>query len=210
MKNIFFAEFFGTLALVLIGTGVVAHHIVGLFGAALTFGVLVAGMIHLLGDISGTHLNPAVTFALSINGSLKWKDAFVYWLAQFFGGIAGSAVLFVMLGSAKSGLGLTVLADGVDPLQGLLVEVVVTFFLMLVVLLVSGKGYASMPAAFIMASTIVLLVLLAAPLTGASLNPARSLGPAIFTGTLDQFWIYLIGPYVGAALAVPIYRLIKK
>ncbi len=210
MKNIFFAEFFGTFALVLIGTGVVANDIVGLLGAALTFGALVAGMICLLGEISGAQINPAVTFALALNGTVKWRMALLYWLAQFLGGVAASALLFVMLGGAKSGLGLTVLAKGVSPLQGLLMEVLVTFFLMLVVLLVDGKGYTGKTAAFVIAPTIVLLVLFSAPLTGASLNPARTLGPAIFTGTLNQFWIYLLGPCLGAALAVPVYRLMKK
>ena len=85
-----------------------------------------------------------------------------------------------------------------------------TFFLMLAVLFVEGRGHKGRNAVLVIAPTIILLVLLAAPLTGASLNPARSFGPAIFTGTLSQFWIYLLGPCVGAGLAVPAYRLMKK
>lgn len=209
MRNIFFAEFFGTFALVLVGTGVVAHNMVGLVGAALTFGLIVAGMIYLLDDISGAQINPAVTFALALNGLLKWKDVFIYWAAQFLGGVAASAVLFFMMGNAKSGLGATVLSSGVSPLQGVVTEAVATFFLMMAVFfLVDAK--VGKRAGLLMAPTIVFVVLLAAPLTGAGLNPARSLGPALFTGTLSIFWVYLVGPVAGAALAVPIYRLVKK
>lgn len=207
MRNIFFAEFFGTFALVLIGTGVVAHDIIGLVGAALTFGLIVAGMIYLLDEISGAQINPAVTFALVLHGTVKWKAALIYWAAQFLGGIAASAILFFMLGSAKSGLGATVLSKGVSPLQGVVMEAVTTFFLMMAVLLLGNAGKR---AGLLMAPTIVLLVLFAAPLTGAGLNPARSLGPAIFTDTLSIFWVYLLGPVAGAALAVPVYRLIRK
>lgn len=207
MRNIFFAEFFGTFALVLVGTGVVAHNIIGLVGAALTFGLIVAGMIYMLGEISGAHINPAVTFALALNGAVKWKDAFVYWVAQFLGGIAASALLFLMFGSAKSGLGLTVLSSGVSPWQGLLMEGLATFFLMMAVLLIGNMGKRG---GLVMAPTVVLLVLFAAPLTGAGLNPARSLGPALFTGTLSIFWVYLLGPVAGATLAVPVYRLMRK
>ncbi len=210
MKNIFFAEFFGTFTLVLIGTGVVANHIIGLVGAALTFGLLVAGMIYLFGEISGAQINPAVTFVLALDGSLKWKTAIIYWIAQFLGGVAASAILFFIFGSAENGLGATVLSKGVSALQGLAMEGTATFFLMLAVLFVEGKGYKGSTAAFVMAPTIVLLVLLAAPLTGASLNPARTFGPAIFTGTLNVFWIYLLGTCGGAALAVPAYRLMRK
>lgn len=207
MKNIFFAEWFGTFVLVLIGTGIVAHNIVGLLGAALTFGLLVAGMIYLLDGISGAQINPAVTFALVLNGAVKWKDAYVYWGAQFLGGVTASAVLFLMFGSAKSGLGFTVLSSGVSPWQGVLVEGLATFFLMMTVLLMGNIGKRG---GLVMAPTIVLVVLLAAPFTGAGLNPARSLGPALFTGTLDIFWVYLLGPMLGAGLAVPVYRLIRK
>lgn len=210
MRNIFFAEFFGTFALVLVGTGVVAHNMVGLVGAALTFGLIVVGMIYLLDDISGAQINPAVTFALALHGLLKWKDVFIYWVAQFLGGVAASAVLFFMMGSAKSGLGATVLSSGVSPLQGVAMEALSTFFLMMVVFFLLGKADLGRRAGLIVGPTIVLLVLFAAPLTGAGLNPARSLGPALFTDTLSIFWVYLLGPMVGAGLAVPFYRLITK
>jgi aquaporin Z len=210
MKNIFFAEFFGTFTLVLVGTGIVANNIVGLVGAALTFGLLVAGMIFLLGEISGTQINPAVTFALALNGDMQWRKALLYWLAQFLGATAASALLFFAFDGAANGLGATLLAKGVSPLRGVGMEAIATFFLMLAVLFVEGKGYKGKDAILVITPTIILLVLLSAPLTGASLNPARSFGPALFTGTLSQFWIYLLGPCLGAALAVPVYRLMRK
>ncbi len=208
--NIFFAELLGTFALVFIGTGVVAQNIVGLLGAAMTFGALVAALIFLLGEISGTHINPAATFALALNGTVKWGAVLGYWVAQFLGGVLASACLFFILGSAKSGLGATVLAENISPLQGVTVEALVTFFLMLIVLFVTDKGYPAKTAAFLISPTIVVLVLFSGLLTGASLNPARTLGPAIFTGTLNIFWVYLLGTFAGAGLAVPVYRLINK
>ena len=204
--NIFFAECIGTFALVFFGAGIAAQNLVGLFGVAVTFGGLVTAMIYILGEISGTHINPAVTFALALNGDLKWSSVPLYWAAQFSGGIAAGAALLFAFGSASNGLGATRLASGISPLQGLLIETLTTFFLMLVVFLSASRKHAGL----IIGPVLVLLILFAGPLTNAGLNPARSLGPAIFSGTLSTFWLYLLGPMAGAALAVPVYRLIKK
>ncbi len=203
--NIFFAECIGTFALVFFGAGIAAQNQIGLFGVALTFGGLVTAMIYLLGEISGTHINPAVTFALALNGDLKWSDVPLYWAAQFLGGIAAGAALLLAFGNASNGLGATRLASGISPLQGLVIETLTTFFLMLVVFLSAPRKHAGL----IIGSVLVLLILFAGPLTNAGLNPARTLGPAIFSGTLGTFWLYLLGPLAGAALAVPVYRLMR-
>lgn len=208
--NVFFAELVGTFALVFIGAGVGAQNVAGLLGVAVAFGLTAATMVYLFGEISGTHINPAVTFGLALAGEVKWVDAVFYWIAQFLGGIIAGAALFYIFGGAQNGLGATVLASNVNWLQGLVIEAILTFFLVNAVLFGAVKGYAGKRAGFVIGLTITFAILLAGPLTGASLNPARTLGPAIFTGTLDQFWIYLIGPLAGAFLAWLFYRLMLK
>jgi len=131
MKNIFFAEFFGTFTLVLIGTGVVANHIIGLVGAGADLWIVGSRDDCLLGDISGAQINPAVTFALALDGSLKWKDAILpTGLAQFSGWhLLLLPILFFIFGSAENGLGATVLSKGVSALQGLVMEGTADLFL---------------------------------------------------------------------------------
>ena len=208
--NIFFAELVGTFALVFVGTGVAAQGKTDLLGVALTFGLIIASMIYLFGEISGTHINPAVTFALALNGNLKWMDAIFYWVAQLIGGVLATASLFLIFGGAQNGLGATVLVGNVGWLRGWVVETIGTFFLMTTVFFAAVKGYAGKRAGFVIGLTVTTLILFAAPLTGAGFNPARTLGPAIFTGTLGVFWIYLLGPLAGAALAALFYRLMTK
>lgn len=208
--SIFFAELLGTFALVFIGSGAAAQNVAGLLGVALTFGFLITGMIYLFGEISGTHINPAVTFALALHGAMSWRDAIFYWLAQLLGSVIAAAGLLFIFGGAHNGLGANLLAGGVSPLQGLVIEAICTFFLITTVFFVAVKGYAGKSAGFVIGLTIIALILFAGPLTGAGFNPARTFGPAIFTGTLDQFWIYLLGPLLGAAMAVLFYRLMNK
>jgi aquaporin Z len=205
--SIFFAECVGTFALVFIGAGVAAQNIVGLFGVALTFALVIATMIYLFGEISGTHINPAVTFALALNGNVKWMDAVFYWVAQFMGSIIASAMLLLVFGGAQNGLGATVLSKNIGWLQGLVVEAVGTFFLVNAVFFASVRGYAGKHTGLVLGATIIMLILFAGPLTGAGFNPARSFGPAVFSSTLGQFWIYLFGPLAGATLAVLFYRI---
>lgn len=208
--KVFFAEFAGTFALVFIGSGAAAAGTIGLLGVALIFGLLIASMIYVFGKISGTHINPAVTFALALNGNLGWMEAVFYWIAQFVGGTIAAAALLFVFGGAQNGLGATVLARGVGPLQGLVVETIGTFLLMTAVFFAAVEGYAGKSAGLVISLTVIVLILFAGPLTGAGFNPARSFGPALFSGTLGLFWIYLLGPLAGAALAVFFYRLVKK
>lgn len=208
--SIFFAEVIGTFALVFIGSGAAAQNVAGLLGVALTFGFLITGLIYLFGEISGTHINPAVTFALALDGAMSWRDAIFYWLAQLLGSVIAAAGLLFVFGGAHNGLGATLLAGGISPLQGLIIETICTFLMIITVFFVAVKGHAGKSAGVVIGLTITALILFAAPLTGASFNPARTFGPALFTGNLNQFWIYLLGPLTGAALAVLFYRVMNK
>jgi aquaporin Z len=203
--KVFVAELVGTFALVFIGTGIAAMKGDAL-AVALGFGLTLAAFIYVYGDISGTHLNPAVTFGMALSGAISWVEAVVYWIAQFLGGILATALLYFLLGGAKSGLGSTVLAHDVTPLQGLIVEAVLTFFLVSAVLHLVLSESGGNAAGLVIGLTLTFGVLMGFPLTGGSLNPARSFGPAIFTGTIDQFWVYLIGPLAGAAAAVGLFK----
>jgi len=205
----FFAELIGTFALVFIVAGAAALGTAGLLGVALAYGLVVATFSYLFGEISGAHLNPAVTFGLALYGSIDWVKAVFYWIAQFLGGIIAAALLLFIFGGASNGLGATVLASGVNPFQGVVVETLLTFFLVNSVFFAAIGEYAGKRAGFVIGLTVVFAILMGGPLTGGSLNPARTLGPAIFTGSLGQFWIYLVGPFVGAALASLVYRLFK-
>ncbi len=206
----FFAELIGTFALVFIGAGAAAAGTGGLVGVALAHGLVLTIFIYLFGEISGGHFNPAVTFGVALNGSVKWVTAVFYWIAQFLGAILAAALLLFIFNGAGNGLGATVLASGVNPLQGVIVEAVLTFFLVTAVLFGAVEGYAGKRAGFVIGLTLSFSILMGGPLTGASLNPARTLGPAIFSGTLGEFWIYLIGPFVGAALAALADKLLIK
>jgi aquaporin Z len=205
----FFAELIGTFALVFIVAGAAALGTAGLVGVALAYGLVIATFSYLFGEISGAHFNPAVTFGLALYGSIDWVKAIFYWIAQFLGGIIAAALLLFVFGGAGNGLGATVLASGVNPLQGVIVEAILTFFLVNSVFFAAIGEYAGKRAGFVIGLTVVFAILMGGPLTGGSLNPARTLGPAIFTGSLGQFWIYLVGPFVGAALASLVYRLFK-
>jgi aquaporin Z len=201
----FVAELVGTFALVFIGAGAGAIGAGGLVGVALAHGLVLVAMIYVYGHISGTHVNPAVTFGIALSGGIAWGTAVVYWAAQFIGGILAAAVLSFVLGGAGSGLGATVLAAGVSPIQGLVVEAILTFFLVNAVLHAAVAGKAGDFAGLAIGLTLAFAILMGGPLTGASLNPARTLGPGLFTGTLGQFWIYLVGPFAGAAAAAGLY-----
>jgi MIP family channel proteins len=206
----FFAELIGTFALVFIGAGTAAVGTGGLVGAALAIGLVYTVFIYLFGEISGGHFNPAVTFGVALSGNVEWVTAIFYWIAQCLGAILAAALLLFIFNGAGNGLGATVLASDVNPLQGVVVETVLTFFLVTAVLFGAIEGYAGKRAGFVIGLTLTFSILMGGPLTGGSLNPARTLGPAIFGGTLGEFWIYLVGTFVGAALAAVVYRFLKS
>lgn len=206
--KIWLAEFIGTAALIFVGAGAGALGIGGLVGVALAHGLVLVGMAYAYGNISGTHINPAVTLAVTLAGKLKWPQALRYWVAQLLGGAFGAGLLFLALGPS-SGLGATLPAGGVTPLQALVVEAALTFLLATVVLRTAVQKDSTPFAGVAIGLTLAALILMGGPLTGASLNPARSFGPALFTGNLASLWIYIVGPFAGAALAAWSQRFLK-
>jgi aquaporin Z len=204
------AEFIGTAALIFVGAGSVAVGVGGVIGAAFAHGLIVAGFAYAYGPISGTHINPAVTFGLALSGAIAWADAAAYWVAQALGGIAGAGLLFYVLGGAESGLGATTLAAGVSTGQAIAIEAALTFLLVNAVLHTAVKDPGNRLAGVAIGFTLAAAILMGGPLTGASLNPARTLGPAVFTGTLDLLWVYVAGTFLGAAAAALVYRTLNK
>lgn len=199
------AEAFATFALVLIGTGAILvdaayggqiTHV----GVSLAFGAIVMVMIYAVGDVSGAHLNPAVTLAFALAGRFPWRRVPGYVLAQCGGALAASMLLALCFGSA-TGLGATVPSGSLA--QAIGVEIVLTAILMFVILHVStnAKEVGLMAGAAI-GATVAVAALVGGPVTGASMNPARSIGPAVASGQLASLWVYLVAPTVGAASAV--------
>jgi MIP family channel proteins len=199
------AELVGTFALVFIGAGAAALGVGGLVGVALAHGLVLLTLAYAYGHISGTHINPAVTVGFWVVRQIDTATAIAYIVVQLIGGIAGGFVLSFVLGDIAPGLGATVLADGVSPVQGLVVELILTFLLVNVIFnaAISGKAGNAAPAAI--GLTLALSILMGGPLTGASLNPARTLGPALASGNFADIWVYLVGTPIGAILAALLY-----
>ncbi len=206
------AESLGTFTLVLAGTGAVVVDAqtggaVTHVGVALTFGLIVMAMIQTFGDVSGAHLNPAVTlgFVAASRFQLRWAAPYI--AAQCVGALAASAFLSVLFPSSAT-LGAT-LPSG-SPWTAFGLEVALTWLLMLVILSVSaGSKEKGWPAAVAIGAIVALEALFGGPISGASMNPARSLAPALVSGRLDHLWIYLAAPVLGALLAVPTCRLVQ-
>lgn len=198
------AEFIGTFALIFIGAGALALNKGGLVGIALAHGLVIVTFAYAYGHISGTHINPAVTLGLLIAGEIQIAAAFGYWIVQFVGGILGAVVLNAVLPEAGD-LGVTILGDGVTSTQGLIVEIVLTFFLVNTIFNTAVSGKAGNFAGLAIGLTLVLSILMGGPLTRASLNPARTLGPAIVSGNYADIWLYFVGPAIGAVLAALLY-----
>ncbi|MFQ5460811.1 MAG: MIP/aquaporin family protein [Anaerolineae bacterium] len=199
------AEFVGTFTLVFIGAGVVAQN-GGLVAAALAHGLVLMAFVYAIGSISGAHVNPAVTFGALLAGEMTATDAVAWWVAQILGGVAGAGALAYVLGGTESNLGATQLAEGVSVSRGLVLEGILTFFLVTMVLNTAVAGRGGNGAGAAIGLTLAFAILMGGPLTGASLNPARTLGPAVLTGGLDQFWVYLVGTFAGAAVAAGLYK----
>ena len=201
-----FAEFLGTFALVFAGTGaIVIDHAsggaIGHAGIALTFGLIVLAMIYTFGDVSGAHFNPAVTVAFAAAQRLPWREAPGYVAAQLLGAFAASALLRGLF-PADAALGATLPAGA--PMLSFVLEAVLTFLLMLVILSVStGAKEKGITAGIAVGAVIALEAMFAGPICGASMNPARSIAPALASGHLEHLWIYLAGPMLGALVAIP-------
>lgn len=206
------AEFLGTFTLVFVGTGAIVVNqisggVIGHVGISLVFGLVVLAMIHTLGDVSGAHLNPAVTLGLAVAGRFPWRDAPSYACAQFAGGLAASGLLKFLFPSSST-LGAT-LPSG-SWLQSLVLETVLVGILMLVILSVSIGPQKKRPTAGIaIGSVIGLEALFAGPISGASMNPARSIAPALMSGTLEHLWLYPASAVLGATIGVLLCSAIK-
>ena len=203
--NRFFAEGLGTFALVFAGTGAIvvddlSRGAVTHVGIAMTFGLVVMAMIYAVGDVSGAHLNPAVTFGFWLARRLPGRDVAPYAASQLAGALVASALVQVLLGP-HSTLGATVPAGAAAQSFGL--EIVLTLLLMFTILSVAtGAKEKGITAGLAIGSVVGLEALFAGPISGASMNPARSLAPALWSGQLEHVWIYLLAPLAGAALAV--------
>ncbi len=200
------AEFIGTFALIFIGAGAGALGEGGLVGVALAHGLVIVGFAYAYGHISGTHINPAVTLGVWAAGKIDTARALAYVAVQLLGGIVGAFVLSWVLGERRGSLGATVLADGVSPTQGLVLELILTFFLVNTIMNAGISGKATIPAGLAIGLTLTFCILMGGPLTGGSLNPARTLGPALATGNFDNIWLYFVGPIAGAVLAGLLYK----
>jgi len=207
------AEFFGTFALVFAGTGaIVINDVTGgsitHAGIALTFGLIVLAMIYTVGEVSGAHLNPAVTIGFFAAGRCGLNTVFSYVASQLLGATAASSLLRFLFPQSKT-FGMTLPAGSV--LQSFVLEVVLTFLLMWVILSVStGAKEKGITAGIAVGSVIALEAMFAGPISGASMNPARSFGPALVSTHFQHYWIYLAAPVLGALLAVPVCRLICR
>ena len=205
------AEFVGTFALIFIGAGAVAIGAGGLIGAAFAHGFVVIAFIYAYGHISGTHINPAVTLGFLIAGEIEFVVAVGYWIVQFLGGILGAVLLNVVLPDPGD-LGVTILtteANGgaftVTATQGLIIEIILTFFLVNTIFNTAVSGKAGNFAGLAIGLALMFCIVMGGPLTRASLNPARTLGPAIVSGNYTDIWLYFVGPGVGAILAALFY-----
>lgn len=209
----YIAEAIGTFAIVFCGTGaiIIDHETAGTIshaGIAITFGLIVMSMIYALGNISGAHLNPAVSIAFTLAGRFSLKELFPYIISQITGALLASLILRYLFPNNEL-LGATLPAASES--QSFILEFILTFFLMLVIINVAtGSKEQGMFAGLAIGAMVLLEAMFAGPICGASMNPARSLAPAIISGHTEQLWIYLTATTSGAALAVPTWKFLTK
>jgi aquaporin NIP len=209
--NKYFAEFLGTFTLIFCGTGAVivnqqTNGVITHAGIAVTFGLVVMAMIYALGDISGAHMNPAVTIAFTIAKRFQPKLILPYLISQFAGALLASGTLHYLF-PANETLGATLPAGLAT--QSFILEFLLTFFLMLVVINVAtGSKEQGMFAGLAIGSTVAMEAMFAGPVSGASMNPVRSISPALVSGHTEHLWIYIVAPTLGAALAIPVFKLL--
>jgi aquaporin NIP len=209
----YLSEFIGMFILIFAGTGsvIVNQHTngaLGLAGIAAVWGFVIIAMIYAFGDISGTHINPAVTIAFAVDKRFSWKEVPPFLIAQLLGALAASMLLHFLFPDNPS-LGLT--QPSGSEMQSFILEVVMTFILMLVILRVSvGAKEKGITAGIAIGGTVWFLVLFGGPISGTSLNPTRSLAPAIISGDFNALWVYLTAPFAGALLAVFFHRVIHS
>lgn len=212
------AEALGTMVLVLMGCGAAvffgcavgtAQHL----AVAFAFGLSVVAMAYCIGGISGCHINPAITLGVWLSKRMSGKEAIGYMIAQFIGALVGSAILYVLTSTGGYGESTATGANGFgegELLQAFIAETVFTFVFVLTVLgATSEKNPAPKLAGLVIGLTLVLVHIVCIPITGTSVNPARSFGPAIFQGgaALSQLWLFIVAPFVGAALSAGVWKI---
>ena len=212
----YFAECIGTFVLTFLGCATAmflgCNTPAGVVGTAFAFGLSVVAMAYTIGGISGCHINPAITLGVALSGRMSWKDACGYWIGQLIGGILAGALLLAFAKVAGTDLTGGLGSNGVANAGGIggafLVEVVATFIFVLVVLgSTDGKLGAGNLAGLAIGLTLVLIHLACINLTGTSVNPARSIGPALFAGgdALKHVWVFILAPFVGAGLSAVVW-----
>lgn len=212
----YIAEFIGTFVLVLFACGTAA--VVGCdatFGSgylltALAFGLVIVAMAYSIGNVSGCHINPAVSIAMLVSGKMTVKDFVGYVAAQFVGAIAGAAVLMAIVGK-ETGLGANGLYNG-NVVLSLIIEIILTFVFVIAILGVTSKTENSAVAGIVIGLSLTLVHILGIALTGTSVNPARSFGPALLVGgdALKNVWVFIVAPLIGGALAAVCYKFLTS
>lgn len=215
----YLAEMIGTMVLVLMGCGSAVFAgasqpfmSVGTLGVAFAFGLAVVAMAYTIGKISGCHINPAITLSMWVSKKMSGKDAGMYMLFQVIGAILGSAILFVLAknsGSTTTLTGANSYAEG-NLVPAFIAETVFTFIFVLVVLGSTSKGANNKFAGLAIGLALVLVHIVCIPITGTSVNPARSIGPALFEGgqALSQLWMFIVAPFLGALIAAFVWKAI--
>lgn len=216
----YLAEMFGTMTLVLMGCGAAIFNggcgtTAQVLTVAFAFGLSVVAMAYAIGGISGCHINPAITLGVWLSKRMSGKDAAMYMLFQVIGALVGSALLWLLtqniVADYATTTGANALGGGVSVLGGVLAEVIFTFVFVLVVLgSTDAERGAGNLAGLAIGLTLVLVHIVCIPITGTSVNPARSIAPALFEGgaALAQLWIFIVAPFVGAALAAGVWKML--
>jgi len=217
----YISELLGTMVLVLFGCGsaAIAGTVLGNLGIALAFGLSIVAMAYAIGDISGCHINPAVSIGMWIDGRMETKDLILYIVFQCIGAIIGIAILAVIINSAPdlggymtTGLGQNGFGSassvGLNAVGAIIVEIILTFVFVFTVLGVTKKAENATVAGIVIGLTLAFVHIMGIPLTGTSVNPARSLAPALFMGgqALQQVWVFILAPIVGAVIAGLLYK----
>lgn len=215
----YLAEMIGTMVLVLMGCGAAVFAgttqpflNIGTLGVAFAFGLSVVAMAYSIGKISGCHINPAITLGVWLTNRMSSKEALMYMLFQVIGAIIGSAILWFLAKDSGSTTTLTGANGYTDVSVAFVAETVFTFIFLLVVLGVTSKGAENSFAGLAIGLSLILIHIVCIPITGTSVNPARSIGPALFQGgtALEQLWLFIIAPFLGAALAAFTWKALDK
>lgn len=217
----FVAEAIGTFVLVLFGCGsaATAGGELGFLGIAFAFGLSIVALAYVIGPISGCHINPAVSLAMWLSKKLTTGDFISYLIAQFIGAIAGSAVLYAVInstGTAVTNLGQNGFGNGygigITMMMAVIVEIILTFVFIYAILGVTSSSATSNVSGIVIGLALTLVHILGIGLTGTSVNPARSFGPALLLGgeSLNEVWVFIVSPLIGAALAVAVFKLLRK